>query len=156
MPTLRKHGIAFYAYSPIAGGFLSKSKEELTHPEGRFGRGDGLAKLYNGLYNRPSYLAALDAWEGIARDEGVSRAELAYRWVMWHSKLSEDFGDAVIVGARTEEQLKETMGWVRKGAMSAAAVRRIEEIWEGVKANAPLDNFEVVLSQVGGAGAPGK
>ncbi|KAK1750330.1 putative oxidoreductase [Echria macrotheca] len=147
IPTLRKHGIAFYAYSPIAGGFLSKSKKELMHPEGRFGKGDGLAKIYNGLYNRPSYVAALDDWERIASDEGVSRAELAYRWVIWHSKLNGDLGDAIIIGARNVEQMRETVDWAKKGPLSPGAVRKIDEIWESVKADAPLDNFEVISAQ---------
>jgi len=154
LPTLRKHGIAFYAYSPIAGGFLSKSKDELMHPEGRFGKGDGLAQLYNGLYNRPSYVAALDEWERIAQSEGVSRTELAYRWVIWHSKLSGERGDKAIIGARTELQLKETLEWVKKGPLGAEAVKRVDGIWESVQADAPLDNFEVI-SASGGSSAPG-
>jgi len=155
IPTLRKHNIVFYAYSPIAGGFLSKSKDELMHPEGRFGKGDGLAQLYNGLYNRPSYVTALDEWERIAQSEGVSRAELAYRWVIWHSKLSRELDDAVIIGARNEQQLKETMKWVKKGPLSVDAVKRIDGIWESVKADAPLDNFEVISASGSVPGAQG-
>ncbi|KAK4442839.1 putative oxidoreductase [Podospora aff. communis PSN243] len=149
-PTLRKHKIAFYAYSPIAGGFLSKSQDQLLHgsgeDRGRFGGGDFLAQLYNALYNRPSFLAALDEWERIAENEGVSRAELAYRWVVWHSKLDGKLGDAVIIGARNEQQLGETMAGFKKGPLSADAVERIEGIWESVKADAPLDNLEAVAS----------
>lgn len=148
MPTLRKHGIAFYAYSPIAGGFLSKSKEQLLDPKGRFGKGDELAKLYNGLYNRPSYIAALDTWSQIAQSEGTSRAELAYRWEFWHSKLNGKLGDAVIVGASSERQLDETLTAIKKGPLSVEAVKGIEGIWGSIKADAPLDNYEVVLSQV--------
>jgi aflatoxin B1 aldehyde reductase len=33
-PTLRKLGIAFYAYSPIAGGFLTKTKKDIEDGKG--------------------------------------------------------------------------------------------------------------------------
>ncbi|KAK4129811.1 aflatoxin B1 aldehyde reductase member 3 [Parathielavia appendiculata] len=136
-PVLRKHNLAFYAYIPIAGGFLAK----LTSggAEGRFGDKNPLAPVYNAMYNRPSFVAALDEWDQTARDEGVSRAELAYRWIVYHSKLRGDLGDAVIVGARKHEQLRETVVAMKKGPLSDDAVRRIDGVWESVKADALLD-----------------
>ncbi|KAH6999345.1 NADP-dependent oxidoreductase domain-containing protein [Ilyonectria destructans] len=143
-PTLRKHNISFYAYSPIAGGFLSKSKAALTDTEGRFSKDNPFANIYNAMYNRPSFMAALDVWEQIAKDERVTKAELAYRWVVYHSKLRGDLGDAVIVGARKDQQLRETVEAIKNGPLSEGTVRRIDEIWESVKAEAALDNFEVM------------
>jgi len=35
-PTLRKLNMSFYAYSPIAGGFLAKSKQYILDKKGRF------------------------------------------------------------------------------------------------------------------------
>jgi aflatoxin B1 aldehyde reductase len=35
-PTLRRLKIAFYAYSPLAGGFLTKTKEQVKQGAGRF------------------------------------------------------------------------------------------------------------------------
>lgn len=141
-PILRKHNIAFYAYSPIAGGFLSKIKADLTDPDGRFGERNPLAPVYNAMYNRPSFISALDTWGQIAKDEGVSNAELAYRWIFYHSKMQGDHGDAVIIGARKVQQLKETVDAIKKGPLSDIAVQKINEIWQGVKADAFLDNFE--------------
>ncbi|OAA50932.1 aflatoxin B1 aldehyde reductase member 3 [Beauveria brongniartii RCEF 3172] len=141
-PILRKHNIAFYAYSPIAGGFLSKSRADLTAAEGRFGRGDAIGNLYNSMYNRPSLVAALDTWERIAEEEGVTRAELAYRWIVHHSKLQGNSGDAVIVGARKVEQLRDTVKAIKNGPLSDGAVGKIEDVWETVKSDSFLDNFE--------------
>lgn len=143
LPTLRKHNMAFYAYSPIAGGFLSKSRAELA-AQGRFSDDDPLAKIYNAMYNRPGLVAALDVWGQIALDEGVSRAELAYRWIVYHSMLRGDLGDAVVVGARKETQLRDTMQAMKRGPLSPGAVERIDEFWEGVKAEAWLDNYEML------------
>ncbi|KAF2790850.1 Aldo/keto reductase [Melanomma pulvis-pyrius CBS 109.77] len=146
-PIIRKHNMAFYAYSPIAGGFLSKSKAALTEAGGRFGEGQPLAQVYNGMYNRPSFVNALDVWEQIAKDENVSRAELAYRWVVYHSKLQGDQGDVIIVGARNVEQFKETIQALKAGPLSDAAVKKIDEVWESVKAEASLDNYEMLTSR---------
>lgn len=143
-PTLRKHNMAFYAYSPIAGGFLSKSKAELTDPEGRFGKEGPLARIYNGMYNRPSFIDALGVWEEIAKDEGITKAELAYRWVVYHSKIDAAHGDAVIVGARNQQQFRETMAGIKKGPLSDKTAKKIDGIWESVKAEAQLDNWEML------------
>jgi len=146
-PTIRKHNMAFYAYSPIAGGFLSKSKATLLEPEGRFGEANPLSKVYNGLFNRPSFVAALDVWEQIAKDENIPRAELAYRWVAYHSKLQGDQGDVIIVGARNIQQFKETIQAIKAGPLSEGAVKKIDQVWESVKADASLDTYEMTNSK---------
>ncbi|KAK4114771.1 aflatoxin B1 aldehyde reductase member 3 [Canariomyces notabilis] len=150
IPVLRRHNMAFYAYSPIAGGFLSKTRAQLaSDEEGRYGEGNPLNKVYNGLYNKPSFVAALDVWEQIAKDEGVSNAELAYRWIVYHSKLDGGFGDAVVLGARKHEQLRQTVEMIKKGPLSDAAVGRIDRIWEDIKGDAWLDNFQMLTAKSG-------
>jgi len=142
-PAVRKHNMAFYVYSPIAGGFLSKSRDDLFASGSRFAEGNLLATIYRPMYTKPSFLRALDEWDRIAKEEGVAMAELAYRWIVYHSKLSPEFGDAVIVGARSQEQLRATVEGVKRGPLSKEAVRRIEEIWEGIREDAPLDNSDL-------------
>lgn len=150
MPVLRKHNFSFYAYSPIAGGFLSKSKAELTSDaDCRFGKNNLFSGIYNSLYNKPSFLAALDVWDQIARDEGVTNAELAYRWIVYHSKLRGDLGDAVVVGARKQEQIRDTVAAIKKGPLSQKAAKRIDEIWGSIKEDAWLDNYELLSRESG-------
>ncbi|KAJ1552111.1 hypothetical protein HK405_012625 [Cladochytrium tenue] len=144
-PVLRKHGIAFYAYSPLAGGFLTKSKAQFqagAKGEGRFTEGGGdLANLYRELYVKPKLLDALDTWAAISQDAGIPRAELAYRWVRYHSALRADHGDTIIVGATTLDQLRQTLVGLDKGPLPAEIVRRIDGVWEDVRDEAVLDNF---------------
>lgn len=52
-------------------------------------------------------------------------------------------GDGLIVGAMRPEQLEETLGWLGDGPLEEGVVRRIEAVWEGVKAEAALDNFNM-------------
>ncbi|TLD33448.1 hypothetical protein PspLS_01552 [Pyricularia sp. CBS 133598] len=137
-PTLRKHNMAFYAYSPSAGGFLMRPKESLL--EGRFGKDDQGGQMYNALYNKPSLVAALDTWGQIAEDEGVQRGELAYRWVVYHSQLRGELGDALILGASKPSQLEGSVEWVKKGPLSDGAAKKINALWDDVKAEAPVHN----------------
>lgn len=145
-PTLRELGIAFYAYSPVAGGFLTKTKAALEQgtADGRF-RADHelpVAKMYQDLYQKPKLLEGLGRWEGLAEQQGVPRAELAYRWVYYHSSLRQDKGDVVIVGASKPEQIAQTVEGIRRGPLKPEVVKAIEEIWALVKDEAIVDNFE--------------
>ena len=140
LPTLRKLNIAFYAYSPLAGGFLTKTVQQIREGAGRFNDTD-VNGLYKNLYSKPALLDALAKWEAAARDEGVPRAELAYRWVASNSSLKAEYGDAVIVGASSIAQLEQTLTSIRKGRLSDTAVQAIDRIWEEIKHEAPLDNY---------------
>ena len=67
--------------------------------QGRWDPATPLGKVYNDIYNRPSLLEALSEWEAIAKEAGVSKAVLAYRWVMYNSTLSADCHDGIVVRA---------------------------------------------------------
>lgn len=140
-PTLRKLNISFFAYSPIAGGFLTKTKQDILDGKGRFNPKEAIGEMYSSMYSKPSYLEALGKWEQIAKDEGISRAELAYRWVTYNSPLSKEHGDGIIIGARNLEQLQETLQSVNSGPLSENAVKRIDEVWNTIEHEAPLDNY---------------
>lgn len=142
-PVLRKHGIAFYAYSPSAGGFLAKDSATLRsaagagrwHPEHMFG------KLYNALYSKEVLLEGLDDWNAAAKAQGITGIEMAYRWITYHSKLDPARGDGVIVGGRTEQQIREIVAWIKKGPLGEEAAKKIDAIWEKIAPEAPLDNY---------------
>jgi aflatoxin B1 aldehyde reductase len=143
-PTLRKLNIAFYAYSPIAGGLLTKTKEQIiegSKDAGRFGKGHWLGSLYADLYNKPSYHNALDLWGVAAQAAGCKKAELAYRWVACDSPLEPKYGDAVIFGASKLSQVKETLAWLKKGSVGEKAKAEIDGIWKMIENDAPLDNY---------------
>jgi aflatoxin B1 aldehyde reductase len=142
-PTLKKLGIAFYAYSPIAGGFLTKSAKDLDSGAGRFNSA-AIGGLYSKLYDSPTMREALVTWNEIAAKEGVSNAELAYRWVAHHA-LNEEFAkgeeNGVIFGASSVEQIEQTIKGIKKGRLSESAVQGIEGIWKSVEGVAPVDNY---------------
>jgi len=138
-PTLRKLNIAFYAYSPLAGGFLTKTKEQIAGGAGRFG--DMLGGMYKSMYAKPAYLEALSEWETIAKDTGCSKGDLAYRWVTYNSPLKPEQGDGVIVGASSLKQLEQTLEGLKAGPLPEEAVKKIDQIWTKIEHEAPLDNY---------------
>ncbi|KAF2170455.1 hypothetical protein M409DRAFT_51495 [Zasmidium cellare ATCC 36951] len=139
-PTLRKLGIAFYAYSPLAGGFLTKTKEQIQEGAGRF-NDQALGGMYKDMYSKPSLLEALSDWHSIAKEEGITNADLAYRWVKYNSPLKPEHGDAIIIGASSAQQLKQTLDSINGGPLSAKAVKGIDAIWQKIADEAPLDNY---------------
>lgn len=139
-PTLRKLGISFRAYSPVAGGFLTKTRQQIEEGHGRFMPGAQLqSQMYINMFHKPSLLDALDEWCKIANDEGISRAGMAYRWIKFHSALKPELGDAFVIGASNLEQLEETLAALKEGPLSSSAVQRIGELWPKIEKDAPLD-----------------
>ncbi|KAK7738374.1 hypothetical protein SLS53_006186 [Cytospora paraplurivora] len=150
-PVLRELGIAFYAYSPIGGGFLTKSRSALEEGTevGRFAKGDAdLGKLYRNLYFKPRLLEGLDKWEEVASLQGVPKAELAYRWIYYHSSIKPELGDTLILGAGKAEQITQTVESLKRGPLKPEVVRSIDEIWELVKDDAFIDNFQATSGKL--------
>ncbi|TKX25798.1 hypothetical protein C1H76_1944 [Elsinoe australis] len=142
-PVLRRLGISYWAYSPIGAGFLTKRFEDFNLPgnegfgTGRFSREVGwMAGIVNQLYNRPKLLEALKLWNEVAREEGVAPAELAARWIAYHSALEAGRGDAVILGSSRPLQLDQTLETIGKGPLSQKAVEGVEKVWAVAKEDA--------------------
>ncbi|KAK9358161.1 NADP-dependent oxidoreductase domain-containing protein [Lipomyces starkeyi] len=142
-PLLRKLGIKFYAYSPIAGGFLVKSAEAIKAgiQGGRWDKDTPTGQMYLRLYGKPKLLEALYDWDAIAEEAMVTKAALAYRWVTFCSCLDGKYGDAVIIGATKVEQLQESLKTLKDGPLPSSIVAKINKIWDTIKAEAPVDNY---------------
>jgi aflatoxin B1 aldehyde reductase len=139
-PLLRKLHIACYAYSPIAGGFLAKSSQQIRDGHGRFNPNGQLFGMYSTMYYQPSFMAALDEWEKIASDAGIKKVELAYRWITYHSALKGDLGDGVIFGAALD-QIEETVAAIKAGPLTSDTASRIDKLWPSIKGDALVDNL---------------
>ncbi|KAJ7829253.1 NADP-dependent oxidoreductase domain-containing protein, partial [Mycena leptocephala] len=98
-PFLKKFGIRFYSYSPLAGSILAGKDLGAALQDGsRFNTktvGDFIGQYYTGLYF-PLIPAAQEM-----RDEGI-----ASRWLQHHSELGKiSDGDAIVIGSSSIEQL---------------------------------------------------
>lgn len=139
-PTLRRLRISFYAYSPLAGGFFTKTKQQILDGAGRFSS-DWSEGLYARMYARPSLLSALERWKQISEEVDCSPSDLAYRWIAYNSPLDPEFDDAVIIGSSRPSQVETTLIGLQNGPLPQSAVKAIDKIWEMVKEDAPVDNF---------------
>lgn len=144
LPILRKHGIAFYAYSTIVGGFLAKTPQQFHNDlfQGHWEKSDFLGKCYHLMYDRPNALVALNRWHEIAEAEGISAVEIVFRWVVQNSALDGSLGDWARHCASTTEQWKATLAAI--GALSSKATTKIDALWGPLESESYYSNLDVV------------
>jgi aflatoxin B1 aldehyde reductase len=137
-PCLRKYGIAFYAFNPIAGGLLTSRyhrDDKEIEPGSRFDPNRNQGKNYRNRYWRDEYFDALDIIrDAIKSHEGLTEAEAALRWISHHSLLSKEHGDAIIIGASSTKQLEENLTNLEKGPLPDDIVAALDKAWLEVKA----------------------
>ncbi|OIW31723.1 Aldo/keto reductase [Coniochaeta ligniaria NRRL 30616] len=130
LPLLRRHGMAFNAYSPLAAGFLT-GKATAGQVEGtRFDAAHPLSGYIRAKYDKPVYHEAIGRLLAVLRPEDISPTEAALRWICYHSALGEK--DGVILGASRLEQVKQNAEHVKKGPLPEAVVKEIEEVWKAL------------------------
>ncbi|KAI5476869.1 Aldo/keto reductase [Pseudohyphozyma bogoriensis] len=137
-PCLRKFGIAFYAFNPLAGGFFTGrySTPDGPVPEGsRFddSHGSKAATTYRTRYWNDSYFTALSSLSPILSAHSLTYPEVALRWMTHHSLLRQDLGDAILIGASSVGHLESNLVDLEKGPLPEEVVEKLEEAWEGVK-----------------------
>jgi len=93
------------------------------------------------MYTKDSMLDVLDHWEVIAKDAGISKASLAYRWIAFHSALKAAHGDAIIIGASRPSQVEETCSYIGQGPLDAKIAERVSALWKSIEKDAPVDNW---------------
>ncbi|CAB9507536.1 Aflatoxin B1 aldehyde reductase member 2 [Seminavis robusta] len=107
LPALRKLGMSFYCYNPLAGGMLTgkyqpadSDKEAAKRNSGvgdRFAGNSFWAKRYRERYQQQEQFAALEIVRECLTDDDLTMAEASLRWLRHHSKLTKD--DGIIIGA---------------------------------------------------------
>lgn len=140
-PLLRKLGMNFYAYSPLAGGFLIKTPEQIKHggDTSRFDPSTPVGKLYTGLYCKDTFFAALETFQNHCKELNVKPAEICFSWLLNHSQLKE--GDAIIIGASDLDQLRESLQDSQGIPLSADKLQMVEDLWKAVEAEGPKYHF---------------
>ncbi|KAH7928049.1 Aldo/keto reductase [Leucogyrophana mollusca] len=136
LPCLRKFGIRFYAYSPLASGILTGkilSEAEMRAPGGRWDpKTSHLAGFLQGQYT-PLLPAVRELKDGLDKLE-IPLSEAAQRWLQHHSALSPDHGDTVVIGASSITQLENNLREIEGGPLPEEAVALIEAAWVKTKA----------------------
>ncbi len=130
---LRNFGMRFCAYNPLAGGLLTgKYKSVDERPvEGRF----VLRKTYPSRYWKKSFFEAIDILKEACGE--MSLVEATYRWLAFHSHLSEDFSDGILIGASKLMQLKQNINAIENGKLPDEIVQAFEKAWQHCKCDSP-------------------
>jgi len=136
---LRFYGMGFYAYNPLAGGYLTAryhDKASEVEPGSRFDPHTNQGSLYRTRYWKDATFEALEIIRAAAGKYQLTEVECALRWMMHHSKLKQELGDAVIIGASKVEQLEENLQDLEKGPLPDEVVEALDRAWEKTKGTA--------------------
>jgi aflatoxin B1 aldehyde reductase len=85
--------------------------------------------MYYGRYWRDEYFDALDSFRPVAKEHGRMEAECALRWMIHHSFLKREYGNAIIIGASTVKHMQENMVDLEKGPLLKVVVQVLDEGW---------------------------
>lgn len=125
-PLLRQHNIAFYAYSPLAGGYFSRTVADLRKPPPG-SRMDQMA-VFSAMYVNDLSLDIHEQLSKSCSEAGLSLKEATLRWIMHHSILGKE--DGVILGASSTEQMEENINACEGGQLPKGVVDAFEQAWE--------------------------
>lgn len=139
-PALRKLGMRFYAYNPLAGGILAGKYAEFTQaPEpGRF----TFRPNYKDRYWKESFFNAMHDLNNVCEAESISLVAAAFRWLAYHSALDAGAGDGILLGASRISQLEQNIRAIDAGPLPESVLSVFETAWEAAMPDSP-DYFRV-------------
>ncbi|KAF2192470.1 Aldo/keto reductase [Zopfia rhizophila CBS 207.26] len=140
-PCLRKYSIAFYAFNPLAGGYLTNRyhreiQDEDIEKGSRFDPNHMQGKMYRARYWHDAFFDALELLRPVTEKHGLRESECALRWMMHHSQLKREYGDKVIIGASSEKQLEMNLKDFEEGELPADVVEALQKGWDICRGNA--------------------
>ncbi|XP_057294860.1 aflatoxin B1 aldehyde reductase member 3-like [Hydractinia symbiolongicarpus] len=151
IPSLRRYGIRFYCYNPLAGGLLTGkydfSASEEYQPKGRFfasntkGWANARTKSYMDRYWRESYKAGVTHVKKVLKEtygNDVSLLEASMRWLHHHSKLNDN--DGIILGCSKPEHFQMNIDACNGDALHQNVVDAFDHAWDGIKSKCPKYN----------------
>lgn len=135
IPAIRKLGMRFYAFNPLAGGMLTGKhiNYDATPSEGRFSR----LQSYRQRYWKKSYFNAVNHLVSSCQKENIPLAEAAYRWLAYHSFLNPFQDDGIIVGASSMAQFNQNIEAVSKGKLPESVIDAFLIAWNEAKTESP-------------------
>jgi 1-deoxyxylulose-5-phosphate synthase len=117
IPFCEDQGVGLIPWSPQARGFLAGSRTRDKSGETARSKSDSIAQ---DMYFSDSDFDVLEAAQAVAKDKGVSSAQIALAWLMHHPAVS-----APIVGATKMKHLEEAIASVEV-ELSEEDISRLE------------------------------
>ncbi|KAJ9138808.1 Aldo/keto reductase [Pleurostoma richardsiae] len=135
-PCLRRYGLAFYCFNPLAAGLLtSRYSRETTEVEkgSRFDGSSRHGKLHVDRYFDPRYFDALEILRPVAKKHGLTEVECALGWLSHHSMLKGEKGDGIVLGASSLSQLEQNLKALEGGPLPEEVVEAIDAGWQKIR-----------------------
>jgi aryl-alcohol dehydrogenase-like predicted oxidoreductase len=108
LPACEANGLGVLPWSPLGGGWLTGKYDAKTRPSGatRLGEDpDRGVEAYDRRSSSERTWAVIDAVRSVASARGISMSQTALAWLVDRPAIT-----SVILGARTTEQLADTLG----------------------------------------------
>ena len=118
LPLCREEGIGVIPWSPLARGFLAGNRRSPDDADTARGRTDTFG---HGLYYAPEDFTVAERCADVARDKGVTPAQIALAWVLRQPGVTSP-----IVGASKLDQLEQAVAALDI-ELSDEDARRLEE-----------------------------
>lgn len=96
-----------------------------------------LGQISINSYFKDELFKASERLVAAANEAGMTGHAAALRWVVHHSQLKPEYGDAVLLGASSVEQLKSNLDSAEAGPLPDGLRAVFEELWPMVKDAAP-------------------
>ena len=130
--------LIYHPTSPLAGGFLTGKLSKDATLEARVGTrfedGTPGAKAFGLWYDKPTMYSGNDKLRELGEGYGLSMAEMALRWVYYHSILRN--GDGVIIGASKVAQLEAGLANIQQGPLPDSLADELDNLWHVVEPSA--------------------
>lgn len=135
IPTLRKLGIRFYAFNPLAGGLLTGkyTNYNVIPKSSRFSK----THVYSDRYWKKSLFEAVLMVVAKCNEFDLNPTQCAYRWLAFHSLLNQQHGDGIVLGATNMNQLSNNMNALENGILPGEIVNSFNNVWENIKKESP-------------------
>ncbi|KAA1472009.1 Aldo/keto reductase [Dentipellis sp. KUC8613] len=149
-PCLRKYGMSFYSFSPLANGFLlgryhsvndqveagsrfdpNKLSGKQASPDELLVPLSMLIHMFQRIWKEP-FFKAVETIKAVTDKHNLTLAEVALRWISHHSLLKRELGDSVIIGVSKVEHIKQNLLDLEKGPLPDDVVNALDEAWSQV------------------------
>jgi len=99
--------------------------------------------MYRQRYFRDSVFNALKIVDEAAESSGLTKIEIALRWVAYHSALQvggiegSNGNDGIIIGVSSQAQLEANLKDIEKGPLPEDVVKALDKAWDVAKGDQP-------------------
>lgn len=131
LPCLRKCGMRFYAYNPLAGGMLSGKYKSTEIEAGRFSKNTVWGRKYQDRFMTSNHFDSIERIGEECKRVDISMADAALRWLVHHSALQAKNNDKVIMGASTMDYFEANFkSLVEAGPLPESLLKVLDDAWQ--------------------------